>query len=173
MKKFAGGLGIFTMLLILTGCPLMKDFPIDSPSVKVNAAWYGSYIDEGGKTNWSAASSTITIAPSTEYEYKINELYFTTDTLGETVTNENSYRAHVSKIKGVTFLNVTKSDEAKYNFYKIETSGKDLKVTEVAGSCGMGHWSDNIYSSSDLKKAFEKYAKNPLFYGTTFDLKRN
>jgi len=165
---------VFTGVIIMAGCPLSKEFGIDeTPSIKVNTNWYGTYIDDEGKTNYESKPATVTIGPGSDFEYKIKEVHFTEDSLGNVEKIENVYMAYLSKTGGNNFMNVRKIDEAYFYFYRVDVAGKDILATEVVSSCLTGGWSDKIMGSKELKAFLGKYAKSELLYCDKLTLRRN
>lgn len=165
---------VFTGVIIMTGCPLSKEFGMDeTPSIKVNTEWYGTYNDDEGKTNFDSKPATVTIGPGTDFEYKVKEVHFTQDSLGNVEKVENEYMAYMSKTGGKNFMNVRKTDETYFYFYRVDILGKDIQATEVVSSCLVGGWSDRITSSRELKSFIGKYAKSELLYCDKLTLKRN
>ena len=164
------GLSVITLILILTGCPLSHDFPIDEPSVNVDPQLYGKYRDENGKSNFDQMPSTLIIGAGTIYSYSVTESYSTLDSVGNTVPVRNEYTAHISKVKGINFVNVCEKGKTLYWFYKVEVKGSDLHITEV--SC-FGYGDDWVSENSkELKTFLTKYINDKRLYAGTFDLIR-
>lgn len=167
MKKSIGLFCLFVGLVTLTGCPYSSDFPIDTPSVKVNPAWYGKYSDEMGATNFDYSMSTITISAKSDFEYKVEDYYLTKDSMDMDVEHRNLYTAYVSKVKGKTFINAQKQDEYAYYIYKVDVKGTDILLTELTDG-----WKKRVADSKELKDFLGKHISNDLLYGDVVTLKR-
>ncbi len=168
MKKTLRLLALLVAVIALPGCPYLSDYPIDTPSVKVNPSWYGRYADENGQTNFSYVASTITISNKSEFEYKVDNVYYTTDSMGVETENVDSYSAYVSMVKGKSFINVQKQDEYTFYIYKVDVSKeKNIVLTELTDG-----WKGKVNDSKELKAFLGKHIKNELLYGETVTLKR-
>ncbi len=170
MKNFKRIFILIVGAVVLTGCPLSYNFPIDQPSVRVDPGLYGKYKDPNGESNFDKIPSTLTIAAGTVYSYTVIESYPTKDLEGNVIQVSNEYSAHISKIKGTSFVNLCRKGDDLYWFYKMDTKGTNLLITEV--SC-LGYGDDWISKNSrELKIFLGKYIKEKRMYGDSFELIR-
>jgi hypothetical protein len=166
MKKIFIFLLIPTISILLTGCPLSADYPIDSPNIKVDISMLGKWQDATGKSSIGGQKGIFIVTKKSEFVYTIETSAASTEAPGSEnqVTN---YEGHISDINGTKFINIKNSD-GKYLLFKLEVAGNNCILTEISMCI------DKTFSNSAEVKAFIlKHIDNELLYSGSQTFFRN
>jgi hypothetical protein len=162
MKKSILLFVLLSLTILFYGCPYESKVAIDEPSIKVDKSYNGEWGFKNGSTKYL-------VSKLDDYHLKITQLPAETKEADAKYTQDTvTYIAHFSKIKDISFLNVSqksKYDEpGKNNFYLYKFSVKgenEIVLTEVTS------FIKEKFSTSDKLKAYiEKYMDLSFFFGT-------
>lgn len=148
MNKLKASLVLFTLAIMLGGCPYESKVPIDKPAIKINTALLGYWDDAREKERY-------TVNQIDDFTYKIDQRKDS----GEV----KIYNAYLSSVGKDLFLNIYNPAETapKFMFYKIA-------IAEGAKAVTLSSVTENIDEMferpEDLKAFFEKNKSLSFFY---------
>ncbi|MFA5404048.1 MAG: hypothetical protein WC358_03855 [Ignavibacteria bacterium] len=161
MKKSILLFVLFSISISFYGCPYDSKVAIDEPSIKVDKSYSGMWVTKGGGTQYL-------VTKLDDYHLKIAQLPYVSKEANATDSKDTTfYNVHFSKIKDVSFLNV--SQKTKYdapgseNYYLYKFSVKsenEISLTEITSNI-----KEKFSSSEKLKKYIEKYMDLSFFFG--------
>lgn len=144
---------LFTLLLLLTGCPYNSKIPLSAvPKQPIDKALLG----EWGNAKEPEDSSVLTIYAFNQYEYAILIL----DKSNNKTTAELT-RAFLTPVGGKMLLNLESlKSKGDFNFCTYSLEGDTLKVKVVSDIV----MKEKFESSKAMAKAFAKKIDNKDFY---------
>lgn len=147
MKKLLQSGVLAVCCLMLYGCPYESDVPISQPSVPVNENLLGQWVSEAESYNEYFVS-------------KVDRMHY--KVLQRSITGHTAhYKAHLSEIRGVTFLNLYSDSTNTYYLYRINLNTSEDKFSILAVSNKVG---EQFNSSPSLYKFVEKNMNLRSFY---------
>ncbi len=165
MKRFLLLCAAGICQLLLCGCPLSTTLPlgpsIDAPmDSRIVGKWV--FMEDAGDTKEAAA---LSILPFNEHEYyaEVIEKGRTTD----------RYRAYLTVIEGVPFLNVQeiREDPARrtFMFVKVSVSENTLALAVVEDTLAS---KKKPSTSDELRQFIREHIENPSLYDTPMKFRR-
>jgi len=147
MKKLLQSFTGILCALLLCGCPYESSVPIDTPKIPVEESLLGQWVTDAESYN----EYFITKAGNTQYRIR-----------QKSITGNTAYfTAHLSEVKGTSFLNVYSDSLRVYYLYRIKLSAKEGKCSLMPVSAAI---SEQFASSLDLRKYVEKNMNLLSFY---------
>lgn len=122
MKRISQVIGLLSICIFLWGCPYESKVPLGKPALPVDERLLGKWESEKPDEGY------LVISKSSEKEYNI--------AVHEKGMTMDEIKGYVTLIKNVKFMNIhwTKSNETRYNFYKMELEGNWLRVVGISDS---------------------------------------
>lgn len=154
MRKVISYVGLFCMLLVLTGCPYSAEFPLNEPVETVKKEYMGTWLED----NDAEHPSYWVISKLTDKTYKFEEHEYNDNDKAYSV---KIFAGHFTKMGTINFLNLKEDEVEKYSFFKVELSAdkKHMVIYEVTDNID-----ETFNSSSELKAFFEKHKDLSFFY---------
>lgn len=154
MKKICSVLCLLTSFFIFSGCPYDSEVPIDAPSLSINTALLGT---------WEARNNqdeSFKISKHDEFSFNIVK----TSKKSNEKKEAEKYRAHLSTINNVTFLNLSDDNPdvltPKYYLYKLVITNPGIvTLSEITENID-----ERFKTSDELKKFIAANMKNSYFY---------
>jgi len=151
MKTLPSILLLIAVCIVSGGCPYESDFPIDTPSVKVNSKLLGKWKDS------QFEDVTYKVSKQNDNTYSVEKSQKDSDTV-------EKYLAYASVVNGTTFLNIWENKEIEethpYSLYKMEIKNeKQINLTEVTENID-----EKFLNSADLKTFIAANMKNSYFF---------
>jgi hypothetical protein len=149
MKKKLFFLFIAASSLLFMGCPYNAEVPIDESSVKIDSKLLG---------NWESKSSTTykyAVTRADDKTYRIEK---------KSETDTSFYKAFLSDVDGVKYLNIMPDDAStskSYYFYRIEFSGSGAKITLSPVTENID---EKFATSKEMKDFFKKNQGLSFFF---------
>jgi len=143
--------------ILFTACPYQSQVPIDDPSVKVDKALLGKWIDASEKDKVYPAFYDI--RKEGPLEYKIIENTFEA---ADSSYRQVTYISHISTIDSLSFLNMKDTSSMMgegYYLYKIKYNKKEMSLQEVTDNI-----QEQFETSKDLKAFVAKHMHLSFFY---------
>jgi len=147
MKKLLQSVAVCLCCLLLYGCPYESHVPIDVPKIPVEEKLLGQWVTDAESYN----EYFITKAGSTQY--RVQQRSITGDT--------SWYLAHLSEVKGVTFLNLYSDSTGTYYLYRINLNTAAAKCSLIPVSVAI---SERFSTSAALRRYVEKHMNLRSFY---------
>jgi hypothetical protein len=154
MKTFKRILLLVPMVFLLCACPYSAEFALDEkPVEKIDPKLVGSWEPKENEPTYN-----YTVKKADDYNYTIDKITLKS---GEVT----SYKAFISKIDGVTYLNVIEGEGTTYYFYKVEFPNEyKVKLSSVTENID-----EKFEKSADLKAFFKKNQGLSFFFEKSED----
>lgn len=133
--------------LMLYGCPYESAVPVSPAAIPVDEQMLGQWVSEAESYN------EYFVSKADPLHYKVEQRSIT----GHTA----EYIAHLSQIKGVTFLNVYSDSAKTYYLYRINTNSAEGRFSLLPIS---NKTSEQFNSSASLRQFVEKNMNLKSFY---------
>ncbi len=161
MNKIIFLIVLFSIAILFYGCPYESQIAIDSPGIKVDKSYTGTWGFKNGSTKYM-------VTKSDDYHYKIAQLPAESkEPDAKTAQDTVMYLAHFSKIKDVDFINISQISKydapgsSRYYLYKFSVkSENEISLTEVTSNI-----KEKFSTSEKLKAFIEKYMNLSFFFG--------
>ena len=150
MNKLKYLIPLIAICLFLGGCPYESKIPIDSPSVKINAALLGKWEPK------STSGDHYIVSKLDDFTYKI-------EVKKKDDKDPTVYNAYLSNIDNDVFLNLYNSKEElerKYYFYKLTINKSETKLTLASVTENI----DEKFEKPEEMKSFFQKSKNLSFF---------
>ena len=136
--------------ILLTGCPYESPVPIDTPNIKVDPKYLGTWEELQDHEFYK-------VTKQDEYNYTVS-------ITGKKDNKVENNIAYLSVVNGATFLNLREDkpgdSEKRYSLYKIEMGkGDTLRALPVTSNIR-----EQFNSSSALKKYISANMANSYFF---------
>ncbi len=133
--------------LLLYGCPYQSTVPITTPSIPVDERLLGQWASDAQSYN------EFYVSKIDNFHYKV---------LQQAITGQTSvFKAHLSEIRGVSFLNLYSDSTQTYYLYRINLNAPEGRLTLLNISERIG---DQFNSSASLRQFVEKNMNQKSFY---------
>jgi hypothetical protein len=154
MTRFAFLGFVLLLLFVLTACPYSAEFPLDAPNQKISAGLLGEWVEKSD----SEFPSYFVISKESEQLYKFVQHDYNSS---EKEYTKKVYKAHITKLGNVDFLNLQDLSDEKFYFFKLEkeSSGQSFKLFEVTDNID-----ESFKSSAEMKAFFDKHKALSFFY---------
>ena len=147
MKNLLQSVALCLGCLLLYGCPYESTVPIDTPKLPVDEKLLGQWVSDAESYN----EYFITKANNTQYRVQ-----------QKSVTGNTAwYLAHISEIKGATFLNLYSDSTNTYYLYRVILNPDGAKCSLVPVSQTLN---EQFQSSAALRQYIEKNMNLRSFY---------
>ncbi len=139
-------------VFILSSCTYTSEYPIEENGIPIKQELLGKWVDAnvGGTTK----PNYILFDKQSDTKYKMQR--FTWNEADSSYASPMEYNTHLTNLKGTLFLNA--ENGGSYTFYKLEMSGKQIKIFGVTSNI------DEEFTSSEALKAFFLENKDRSFF---------
>ncbi len=151
MKVFSSALLLFTLAIVLWGCPYKSDVGIDDgPSKKIDKSVLGTW----HKAGYPEDSTELIFTKATAKQYVLTAFIKS----GEDYEH-HQYTAWYSTIKKWQLLSLYDTDSKKYSFGEIEVANKQLNLKllsdditsrQFTTTASMREFIDSIYTANSV-----------------------
>ncbi len=161
MKKIFFLSSLFSLLLLLTGCPYYSKVPLtEIPKAPIDTALLGTWASDEIKTG--ADTGEIKIIAFNKNEYYIDLLG-----LNKGKIEIERYRAYITPVGKINILNLEDlKEKGNYSFLSYKINGNKLVLEIVSDEC----IKEKYKTSKDLLKAFSKKINDTTFFESGISL---
>jgi|GEM_PF-741372 len=158
-QKITATIGLFTIVIVLAGCPFSSSVPIDEGTVKVSSGLVGEWVSTGDKESANATYFIVTKDDKLHATAKKKEYSSSDSSYSETI-----YHLTFSDVNGETFMNAIEEEGTTYNLYKFKF---DEKAGEIYTSEVTDYIKETFSTSAELKDFIAKNKSNSYFFTNT------
>lgn len=133
--------------LMLYGCPYESQVPIDKPRIPVDERMLGAWLSDDQSYN------RYTVSRASEYEYKVLQR--------ATTGNTSRYKAHLTDVRGATFMNLYSDSTGTYYLYRVRINPDGSRMTLMPVTESLP---GQFVSSEDLRSYIESHMNLKSFY---------
>ncbi len=133
--------------LMLYGCPYESTVPVSQPSIAVEEHLLGQWVSEAESYN------EYFVSKADKMHYKVIQRAIT----GHTA----DYLAHLSEVKGVTFLNLYSDSTQTYYLYRINLNTAEARFSLIPVSNKLN---EQFSTAASLRQFIEKNMNLRSFY---------
>lgn len=147
---------LFSMLVLLTGCPFYSDVPIDDGTVKIPAMMAGKWVAKSEKPD--KPNKYFEISITSDFRCLAKEFEFSDK---DSVYKETDFEVTLSDVDNEIFLNVYDVELGGYYLYKIEfdNAKNEMTLYEVTE-----YIKEKFDTSPQLKSFVVAGKKNSYFF---------
>lgn len=156
MKKICTFWVLIPLLFLLTACPYTAEIPLDVPSLSINKALLGKWIEIESLRKPSPMPDFVTITDAGKKNYQIEENIYDTD---KKAYQQKIMKGYFTQIGKTLFLNLQEPNAQIFYFYKIELTDEGFRLFEVTDNID-----EKFANSEELKAFFEKNKDMSFFY---------
>ncbi len=158
-QKALTSIGLFAIVVLLTGCPFSSSVPIDEGTVAVSPGVVGKWVSKADSEAENPSYYIVSMDDKFHATAKKMEFSSTDSTWAET-----TYHLTFSDVKGDIFMNAMEDEGTNYNLFKFNY---DEKAGEIYTSEVTDYIKETFSSSKDLKDFIAKNKSNSYFYTNT------
>jgi len=153
--------GLFSLVVLLAGCPYSSTVPIDDGTVKVASSLAGKWISTADTA--SENPTYYVISKNDEFHATAKKMEFSSS---DSTYTETSYSLTFSDVNGETFMNAIENEGMSYSLYKFNF---DEKAGEINTSEVTDYIKETFSTSKELKEFIAKNKSNSYFFTNTSD----
>jgi len=153
--------GLFSLVVLLAGCPYSSTVPIDDGTVKVASSLAGKWISTADTA--SENPTYYVLSKNDEFHATAKKMEFSSS---DSTYTETTYSLIFSDVDGETFMNAMENEGMSYSLYKFNY---DEKAGEIYTSEVTDYIKETFSTSKELKEFIAKNKSNSYFFTNTSD----
>jgi hypothetical protein len=158
-QKALATVGLFAIIILLSGCPFSSSVPIDEGTVKVSPALEGQWISSADKEADNPTYYIVNKEDKFHATAKKMEFSSSDSTWAETI-----YHLTFSDVNGDVFMNALENEGTTYSLFKFNF---DEKAGEIFTSEVTDYIKETFSTSKELKDFIAKNKSNSYFFTNT------